>query len=195
MSSLSEEFSESKRAFSPKEGKLLLAVGCAWLLMGIFKDSSLIDPIPLPLTLIAAPVGFGFGAWVSGRIIRRNAGNLVAIIAMPILALLFATFLARTTYEELKFRGAQTTSAMEMAKVLSKDSKWKRSAVVTFGNNTRDISVPINTQLYSSLEPWRKPGRDCLQLRVQTGRDGVRRVISPNLLASPLDLDHYQRCK
>ncbi|HSG34769.1 MAG TPA: hypothetical protein VLA37_09550, partial [Sphingomonadaceae bacterium] len=110
-------------------------------------------------------------------------------------ALFFAIFLARTAYEELKFRGAQTTSTFEEATVFDKDTRWKRSAGVTFGPNTRDIFVRIDADVYSSLDPWRRPGRDCLLLEVQTGRDGVRRAIGPNFLEPALGIDSHRICK
>ena len=131
---------------------------------------------------------------------NRSEGNLtgrsvLVIIVLPFLALFFATFLVRLAYEETKFRGAQTTSAFEKANVISKSSKWRRSARVNFGYSTRDIYVPINRQAHSRLEPWREPGRDCLVLQVQTGRDGVRRAIVPVFLEPPVGIDSYRLCE
>ena len=200
MTSQSDQPSETKRVFSRTEAKLVLAVGSAWILTGIFKQSSLIDPVPLPLTYFAALVGFGSGALLIARVLNRSEGRLtrestIAIFVLPFFALFFAVFLARTAYEELKFRGAQTISTFEEATVFDKDTKWRRSAGVTFGPNTRGIIVRIDEEVYSSLGPWSQPGGDCLLLEVQTGRDGVRRAIGPNFLEPALGVDSYRICK
>jgi hypothetical protein len=121
----------------------------------------------------------------------------MAHIGAPIFALFMGTFLARTIVEAAAFARLSPVSIPAEAVVTGKSSgKWGQySATVSFGSATRDVHVEITTDLYDRLEPYRAPGRDCLELSMETGRWGIRRTMLPRrFFDRPIGADHLVQC-
>ena len=172
------------------------------LLLGSVERANLVDPIPLALTVGSAAIGLGGGAWLSFKIrppsymgtLRRT----LAHVAIPIFAAFMATFLARVGVEAAAFAGLRPTGRPIEAQVTSKYRQriGPTVAEVSFGPGTRTVDIPVSAELYGRLEPWRQPGRDCLDLTVELGRWGLRRAMLPRrFLDDPIGVDHYEQCK
>jgi hypothetical protein len=167
--------------------------------IALLQRANLVDPSPVWTTGLGAVVGFSIGAWLSVRVYRNAGENLsrrqmLGLFALPLLAIFFGTFSARFLFEAAAFGGIDGPSVNALGTVASKDTKWQNKATISLGPNGRHVQVRTAPELYSTLEPWRSPGRDCLKLTIETGRWGVRRVILPNYLDRAWGLEHYQPC-
>jgi hypothetical protein len=121
----------------------------------------------------------------------------MAHIGTPIFALAIGTFLARTSVEAASFVGLSPLSTPTEAVVVGLGSqKWgQHSATVSFGPGTRKVDVEVTPDLYYRLEPYRAPGRDCLELTTETGRWGFRRTMLPRrFFDDPISASQYVQC-
>src|SRR5262249_1676508 len=122
-------------------------------------------------------------------------GN-VAVLVAPFLSLVLAAYLGRMGYEAIGFAGATPAAAEGRAPIIDTDLTRSGShiAVVTTGPGTRELRVNVTRDLYSRLDAYRHPGRDCLILTVQTGRYGIRRALLPTVLTRGVDVDRLVPC-
>ena len=190
---------ESKHSQTGLERSLILVTLAAWLLADLSQRANLVDHIPLAITAIGALTGAAFGAWVSLRIYRKltrePSGRVAqAIILYPLVTLLIGTYAARFVVETVAFAGITPSAVEQEARVINLDTNWKDKAGVSLGDGTREIDIRIDRELYSNLQPWRWPGRDCLSVRVETGRGGLRRIVTPNYFEKAWGVKHYVLC-
>jgi hypothetical protein len=180
----------------------LVAVVLLVLVIDLGERANLVDPIPFSLTFASGAAFFAVGVWLSFRLrppayygpVRR----VMAHISAPIFAFFIGTFLARTAAEAAAFAGLSPIDTPSEAIVVGKSSgKWGQyNATVSFGPTTRDVHVEITTDLYDRLEPYRAPGRDCLELSTQKGRWSMRRTMLPRrFFDDPIGADHYVQCQ
>ena len=120
---------------------------------------------------------------------------IVAIGCAPLFGAAIGSYCARLAFEFAHFQGADVTLETVEAQVLGLNSKWETSANVRVGANGREIFIDVTPELYERLDPYRHPGRDCLKLDAEIGRDGVMRLIVPaKWLDASLSVDRLVRC-
>lgn len=179
----------------------LLGVVLAAVLIELFDRASLVDPLPLPVTVASAGIGLAAGSWLSLRMsfpayvgaFRRT----LARIGAPIFGAVLGTFFARVVIEAAVFAGLNPPAKAVVARVdsASPERAGGQFAEVSFGPGTRSVYVEISPDLYDQLDPVRAPGRDCIVLGVETGRLGFRRTKLPRrFLDDPIGKDRYRRC-
>jgi hypothetical protein len=125
----------------------------------------------------------------------RPLVHFFRMILMPFLGAFLGSYGARTAFEINSIYAYNSVPTAIAARVNSMSSRYGFSATVQSHDNAREVSVEIDGALYSRLEPYRHPGRDCIYLPVQIGRDGVKRYILPaKLFDEPISAGHYSLC-
>jgi hypothetical protein len=165
----------------------------------LFHRSALVEPIEPSLRIIGIVVGslFGFGtAIVLAKSAHRSiARTISAIIAAPLFGAAIGSYCVRTAFEFVHFLGAEVTSKTVQAQVVGLNSKWETSANIKIGEHGREIFVDVTPDLYERLDPYRTPGRDCLKLLAEIGREGIVRLIVPaKWLDDSLGVDRLAHC-
>lgn len=170
------------------------------------QRANLVDHIPKNLNIVGAFLGFLFGSWVTISIYdlktkeRRSIGQNLALIGLPVFALFMGTFLARVLFLQVAFLGLNPVPISHDVRVVNRQTGCGRSWFghcrinVTLEPNSREIRVLVSPDLYSAIGPGRTIRNQCLQLDVQTGRWGYRRVWAPNYFDEPLGFNSYGRC-
>lgn len=168
-----------------KRYMILLAFVTPMIADLIFHRSALVTSIPYVWTLTGIIIGLAFGgccSWVIaelGPMDGKEFGHLFTICLLPIFGAFLGTFGARTVFEATSFWGYQSEKAEMLAEVKSIGSKRGYTAEIEAYPGARNIWVDVDSDLYSRLDPYRQPGRDCLLLPVEIGRNGVRRFVIP----------------
>ena len=166
-----------------------------------FHRSALIEPIEPILRIIGiatgGALGFYFSRWLASQPSPaiRDWRFYLGIAAFPLFGLGVGSYSMRTFFEMRMFYAFDTQPAQMSMKVIDISSNNGFSATVRARDGARDVKVEIDGNLYANLEPYRFPGRDCLSLPVQIGRNGVRRLMLPaTLFDEPLGIGHLSRC-
>jgi uncharacterized membrane protein len=158
---------------------------------------ALLDPIPLPYTVLAAILGALLGLALALRVYpalvatQRIRGH-VAVLALPVLGLLLATAYARLAVEMIAFAQSPVRQEVVAARVLDTGNLRLGGHEVSIRPGGRKLQVRISTALYDRLA--RSAAPLCLRLDVQTGRGGVRRTMLPALLDAPWGTDRLTPC-
>lgn len=199
MDSVGLQTSVSDRPKDRPALSLIFGTIAVLLFAGFFQRTALVDHIPVWATALGAMSGCALGSWLSFRIYRKGprqatARMVLALVGLPICGIFLGTYVARSAVETAAFAGVRTTSSEVLGGVVDKDTKWKDKAGVLIGTGGREIDVRVTPDVYSSLEPWRAPGRDCLRVPIETGRWGYRRAIVPNYLDHAWDTERFQMC-
>ena len=170
--------------------------------LAFVQRATLLDRMPWPITAFSVIFGLVLGAW-SGDTLSRSPRlkddwrRLLLIFGIPIAAIVAATFLARSIISFSAFAAFEPQQSTILGKV--DDIRHSRGgtlhASLNFGPQFRDTEIKVTDGLYDTLEPHRFPGRDCILLRMETGRWGYRRVRMPNLVTDePVGRGNYIRC-
>jgi hypothetical protein len=180
----------------------LLGVLLLFVVLLLVDRASLVDPIPLPMTIVSAAIGFGGGLWLCLRMpfpsYMGGFRRALARLTLPVFCALIATFFTRVAVEHAAFVGLRPAETLVEAQVLSagQERNGGQFATVTFGPGTRSVDVEISSELYDRLDPVRVPGRDCMILSAESGRFGLRRTMLPRLwFDKPIGIDHYKACQ
>ncbi len=166
-------------------GVALLGLVLLATLIELLERATLVDLIPLPLTLVSASIGFVGGVWLALRMrfpsymgeFRRGLGRT----AVPIFGAILATFFVRVAVERVAFVGLNPTPTLLEAHIESagQERNGGQFASVSFGPGTRSVDVEISPELFDQLLPFRASRQDCMMLPVQEGRFGLRRTMLP----------------
>lgn len=125
----------------------------------------------------------------------RGASGYLAVIGMPVMTIVAASFGGRALYEAIGFTGVTPTDITVNAPVVDMTSgRSGRRAIIKVDPASREIWVDVTSGLFSRLDAYRHPGRDCLKLHVQAGRFGIRRAIVPGFLNDDVDVDRFGAC-
>lgn len=151
----------------------------------IFHKSALVDQIPSSWTLAGVAAGIVFAGFCSAFLVKikpnegREIGHFLLVLMLPVLGAFLGSYVARTSYEVTSFIGYTAKRTELLAQVTGLGSKHEYKAEVEAYSGASSIWVDVDSDLYFRLEPYRQPGRDCLLLPVEVGRNGVRRFLMP----------------
>jgi hypothetical protein len=123
---------------------------------------------------------------------RRAVGYLTIVaLGIPI-----GTYLARELVETVAFFAVSPHATVIEAPVLRKrrGRYWGHTATFVENDEGREVDVNVTSELYERLQPYSAPARDCLVIRVETGRYGLRRSSLPNFFDAPFGVEHFRRC-
>ena len=194
---------DTDRTRSPRSKAVAIAVLVATPLLlaeAAFHRGALIDHIPFALSLVGITCGFLGGLGMDVLISRSNArerafGFTVAMVGIPIFGGLAGSYCARVAYEFIAFTGYTPQHAQLAAPVTSiSTGRGGPAAYVVPYEGARELRVRINSALYDRLEPVRMPGRDCLTLPVEIGRNGVKRTILPAWFGASVGTGQWVQC-
>jgi hypothetical protein len=166
------------------------------------RRHALIDPIPPALLAGSILVGAGIGT-CAGVLMARLPSPPgddfrmgIAIFFFPFLFAFGTAYQAYLAAELAHFYAYPVTRYEDNAKVIGMDrSRYgNRFAYVSLGPSLLDTQVRIDDAVYTKLDPWRAPGRDCLRVEVETGRNGVRRMVLPSAFDDPFGLGRLVPC-
>ena len=178
--------------FAPTVGGLVI--------LAVFADpDGLVDRVPILYAIVTGVLGFGCGLYavvrLQPRLETRGWRGYVAVVALPLVAVFFASRLGRFAFETAAFAGfAASASTVEAPFVGMSSGKSGPHGDVKIDPTSREIRVSVTGDLYPRLDAHRYPGRDCLTLTVQTGRFGVRRALIPAPLSKGLESERLHPC-
>ena len=184
---------------SPRWKWLALTSGGLTLLTVFANPDGLVDRVPIPYAIVTGVLGFGGGLYAVVRLQRRletqGWRGYVAVIALPLIAVFFASRLGRLAFETAAFVGfASSANPVEAPFVGMSSGKSGPHGYVKVDPTSREIWVSVTGDLYAGLDAHRYPGRDCVTLTVQTGRFGVRRALIPAPLSEGLGSERLHPC-
>ena len=178
--------------FAPTVGGLVI--------LAVFADpDGLVDRVPILYAIVTGVLGFGCGLYavvrLQPRLETQGWRGYVAVVALPLIAIFFASRLGRFAFETAAFAGfAASASTVEAPFVGMSSGKSGPHGDVKIDPTSREIRVSVTGDLYARLDAHRYPGRDCLTLTVQTGRFGVRRALIPAPLSKGLESERLHPC-
>jgi hypothetical protein len=173
----------------PETPKLIALSGLALVIaVAFFNHGTLVDAVPLPVTVICVIIFSAFGIWLSRQydppaymdVPRR----IMAHASFPVVSAIMGFFLTHAAVEAVAFAAVNAPSKLVEARVIRK-YQWtrihQRIATVSIDDRAPAFDVRISTELARQLVP----GRDCLALAIQTGHWGLRRAILPRSAWEP----------
>lgn len=186
------------QSYFRREWVLIFGAILWWMSYSYFRHSVIIDP-PNSIIFSGAAIGAIYGAILAYRVLRQEGNyltdrNFLRIIMLSIITLFCGSELFCYAFEFVEFFPTGSRVRREQAKVVSLDYKFRDKAALDFGVWTGSINVPIDSELYSNLEPARYPGRDCLLVDVQISKSGFRRLLTPNFFDKPMTMNSYHPC-
>jgi len=172
------------------------------------RRSALVMPMPQAWrfagVFMGAAFGCWFGYWLSHQPKAKQGGWRIylAIAATPLFGAAIGSHAARTIYEVAAFFVFDAKPSQMSVAVNGMSSRRGFSATVQGYQfrqrllvDAREVHVEIDGTLYANLEPYRHPGRDCLSLPIQIGRNGVMRFVLPAAwFDEPLGIGHLTSC-
>jgi hypothetical protein len=200
---VSSEGPQRRTPAQKKQAAIFVAILALPFANMFLQRATLVDQLPIGVTVLSGFGGLAFGLWMSLRLstmpsTQSETRRIIGLTAIPIFSIFIGTYLARTAAAELAFVGYNPAIQVVEATVTDfrRGSKWPgQYASFKVDHNSREIEVKVTPELHDSLDPWRSPGRDCLMIQVQRGRGGLRRTVLPNLsFDEPLGVEHYRRC-
>lgn len=199
------ELQALRRAYRFRLG-VFSAVGALVLGLETFQRANLADHIPTLLTIIGVILGYLLGLWLALAFYdltegsRRSPRQKIAMIAFPILCLFMGTFVARALFLQAAFVGLNPGTTVADVQVVNRSSRCGRRLFgncrinVKLASGSREFRVLVSPELYRAIGPGRSVANQCLQLEVQGGRWGYRRVMAPNYFDEPLGLSSHLPC-
>lgn len=194
---------DTDRTRSPRSKAVAVAVLVVIPLLlaeAAFHRGALIDHIPFALTLAGTTCGFLGGLGMDVLISRSKARErafrfAVAMAGVPIFGGLVGSYYARVAYEFIAFTGyiSQHTTLTAPVTSISTGRSGPAAYVVPY-EGARELRVRISSALYDRLEPIRMPGRDCLTLSIEIGRNGVKRAILPAWFNTSMGSGQWVQC-
>jgi hypothetical protein len=166
---------------------------------------ALVDPISPTLLLTGVGVGIAIGLVLSAFVAQSGTEAveavggirlILAIFALPIIAGFAGGYYARVAVELVHFSNYSPTHSEIQAEITDMDH-GRRSGPYAFVRpypGARELKVRVSNAVYNRLDPRRSPGRDCLILPIETGRNGVKRAILPNAFDNSLGMNRLVRC-
>ena len=181
-----------------------------WPLAGLFfaivaaeasvHDSALVETIAPALNAVGIGIGVCGGLWLSYLLSKAGDNGqplrkLIAMATFPFLGALVGAYSARLAQEIYAFTNVPERQYRQLAVVESKQSRYRYTASVVATDGNRLIEVRVTPALYQTLDPYRQRGTQCLDLRGEIGRAGIRRVgVPPRLLGPAIGRSALRSC-
>lgn len=180
-------------------GVLILVSAAVLLITRATHGNELVDDLPYPFLAIAWTLGLAIGLLFVFRARAHFAAQVwrgyIAFIAAPVFSVLGASYVARLAYEAIGFVGKSPTEIRRFVPIVNMSSgKGGTNAVVKIDPTSREIWVRVTSATYDRMDAFRHPYRDCLDLVIQTGRYGIRRMVLPNWFEDAVNFDHFSAC-
>ncbi len=188
---------------------LIFGITCLFFLLEMtFHRSALVEQIIPAWRFTGILVGIILGCWIVYWYTLQPKAKLsdwriyLGFFMLPFIGAATGSYAARSMYEFKAFYGYDTAPIQLNLMVKSISSRNSLTANVTAFKildgvkvEGREVKVEIDGTLYANLEPYRQPGRDCLSLPAQIGRNGIRRlVLSATWFDEPIGIGHLSRC-
>lgn len=166
----------------------------------LFRRSELVDPIPFGITFFAALISFTAGIYIFVWLKRRSTvsmdfRNYIGMLALPFFCVFAGTYYARLFVETIAFLDVNAVHNQVVAPVVMKSGRRTFWASVVPDPTARTLQINVTEELYSRLDPYRSPGRDCIVIDVETGRRGIRRTQLPTAFDTGFGLDRLVSCQ
>ena len=184
---------------SRRTGLIVLLCGAFPFVFRLIHGNELVDYVPLLFAIVSGGLGFIGGLFIDvkfqARFKARGWRGYVAICVLPIIAVLFGSYVGRLVYEMIGFAGITPTEVRTAAPIIGMSAgKSGPFAIVKLDPTSREIWASVTYEVLARLDAHRHPARDCLILAVQTGRFGIRRVILPGRFQHSVDSGQLEAC-
>ncbi len=175
----------------------------------LFHRGTLIDHIPAFWTGVGVVLGVVAGIGLVVTITRsraimdrlRNATDFqrfrhaMGMLFLLIIGGVVGGYYARVAVEQNSFLGYDAKRSQLQAVVTGiSNGRGGPFANLQPYAGARELQARIDDDLYSRLDPYRQPGRDCLILSVETGRGGVKRTLLPAAFDTRLGTERWVKC-
>jgi hypothetical protein len=166
-----------------------------------FDRANLGDPLPLALTVIVAGCGILFAYLIAAETValhpaKKSIRLVLSGLIVALICAMSAVFVTQSLMLRIAFIGIP--SKPELTAVEVEDRRiGKRSnylVEVRLPGAKRHFPIPVSKAVFEKVGPKVVPGEHCVQLPVETGRWGIRRVWAPNDWDTPLALSDYRPC-
>lgn len=167
----------------------------------LLHRKALVYPLDEPWRSVAFAYGFiaaGFFIFtVRERMRPKGYRQVLGLFCLPFFAGLLTSYWARCLVEQYASLGfAPVERSTEFQIVSDLGCRHGCKIEVQLDQQAREITVPVTRQLEALLDVNRHPGRDCLVLPVETGREGFKLTRVPGLLFDQsIDVDALRPCQ
>lgn len=166
---------------------------------GISHGPELVFPLPEPWRSLVLGVGFLAGvplalALATQPIEMSKFQKLSCVIVLPILCMTIASYCSRRAVEAYGFMNVTPVEAQVFVPIVRMNNRRIDSATVLPSPTAREVRVFVTPELLLRLDPYRHPGRDCLILVEQSGRNGIKRLMVPGFFDDEIGTISFRRC-
>lgn len=166
-----------------------------------FDRANLGDPLPLALTVIASGCGMLFAYLIAAETAalhpaKKGIRLVLSGFIVALVCAMSAVFVTQSLMLRIAFVGIP--SKPELTAVEVEDRRLGRRSnylvEVRLPGAKRHFPVHVTKAVFQKVGPKVAPGEHCVQLQVETGRWGIRRVWAPNNFDPTLSLSDYRPC-
>ena len=181
--------------------RISVLVSLAAIIPVLFHRGTLIDPISLRWSLMGGVIG-GLAGLGLGLLMEMNLKTVslrqgIGLAMLVPFGAALGTYYARYFVELEAFLSYQPRTVELNAVVVGFGHSGRSSRVfadILPEAGARELQARVSDEIYSRLDAYRHPGRDCIKLFVEIGRGGTKRTELPNVFDAPLGLDRLVRC-
>ena len=180
-----------------------IAVLFATLLNEALQSTNLVDHIPLSATILAGASGAALGFWVGTAFLEADQNRpiitkFLAFLFVPGLFFAAGTHTARSVFTVVAFAGAETTVTNADLKIVGRSRRgngliYNARLDLRLTQETRQIRILVTDKLRLRAGARPQARKHFIRLRMETGRWGYRRVITPNYFDEPIGLQNYHK--
>jgi hypothetical protein len=178
------------------------------LVVVLLEPSKLGDPIPLTLTIVGGGVGAVLGCLAAAEVaglsgLLGGGRTLLVMAGMVLTGLIAGVALTEPVAIRAAFIGVSPEARMTDLEVVgsyrTSKRQWKSpmrySLTLRLSDADERLSVDVTQALYDEVGPQPASGEHCIRLPVETGRLGLRRVLTRGASEPRLDLSFHRRCR
>jgi len=168
----------------------------------VVRPVALVEPFPQFVRIAIFGAGVISGAYFGLFVRRKNgsygmAASWFGVLSIAALSGFLFSLASRNIVEAYGFWFFDPVEAPIFAEVSGFGggrSPAGPSIYVRVRVDAREVWVRVTRELENVVQPVRSPGRDCLRVTMQFGRNRNRRLKVPNYLDEPFGVDRLRRC-
>jgi hypothetical protein len=166
-----------------------------------FDRANLGDPMPLALTVIVSGCGMLLAYLIAAETValhpaKKGIRLVLSGLIVALLGAISAVFVTQSLVLRIAFIGIPSKPELTAVEVedrrLDKGSNYL--VEVRLPGAKRHFPISVSKAVFQKVGPKVVPGEHCVQLPVETGHWGIRRVWAPNDYDTPLALSDYRPC-
>lgn len=178
----------------------LVLVGVTLLFLeSEWHGNALVKRPPQALWLVALAIGGILGIGLSLFLARRvkeklTFRNYLGLFAVPFICAAMSSYYLRRAVEAYAFVGVSPAERIVLVPVIRSSTRRHVRVTVQPDSLSREVDVSTSYELADRMQLYHKPGRDCLRLKMQTGRSGIARWVLPGAFEKAVDVFALTSC-